>query len=93
MSADDKLRELGLTLPDVPTPVATYVSFKRVGDMVYLSGQGPKRADGTYPTGKVGRDVTVEEAQALLDKWCATRADTRMRATANGKSTVATLRR
>lgn len=36
-------------------------------------------------------DVSVEEAQALLDKWCATRADTRMRATANGKSTVATL--
>jgi len=36
-------------------------------------------------------DVTVEEAQARLDKWCATRGDTRMRATANGKSTVATL--
>ena len=62
MSAEDRLKELGLTLPEVPTPVATYVSFKRVGDMVYLSGQGPKRADGTYPTGKVGRDVTVEEA-------------------------------
>jgi hypothetical protein len=44
MSAEDKLKELGLTLPDVPTPVATYVSFKQVGDIVYLSGQGPKRA-------------------------------------------------
>ena len=62
MSAEQRLRDLGLTLKDAPTPVATYVSFKRVGDMVYLSGQGPKRADGTYPTGKVGRDVTVEEA-------------------------------
>ena len=62
MSADDKLRELGLTLPDVPTPVATYVSFKRVGDFIYLSGQGPKRADGTYPTGKVGADVSIEDA-------------------------------
>ena len=62
MSADQKLKDLGLSLPDVPSPVATYVSFKRVGDMVYLSGQGPKRADGTYPTGKVGADVTVEEA-------------------------------
>ncbi|MEN5082547.1 RidA family protein [Bosea sp. TWI1241] len=62
MSADEKLRSLGLTLPQVPNPVATYVSFKRVGDMVYLSGQGPKRADGTYPTGKVGGDVSLEEA-------------------------------
>ena len=62
MSAEDRLKELGLTLPDVPTPVATYVSFKQVGDLVYLSGQGPKRADGTYPTGKVGKDVTIEEA-------------------------------
>lgn len=62
MSAEQKLAELGLKLPDVPSPVATYVSFKRVGDMVYLSGQGPKRADGTYPTGKVGADVSIEEA-------------------------------
>lgn len=62
MSAEQKLKELGLSLPDVPSPVATYVSFKRVGDMLYLSGQGPKRADGTYPTGKVGADVSIEEA-------------------------------
>ncbi|MGO4403025.1 RidA family protein [Bosea sp. RAF48] len=62
MSAEDRLKELGLTLPEVPTPVATYVSFKQVGDIVYLSGQGPKRADGTYPTGKVGADVTIEQA-------------------------------
>lgn len=62
MSAEDRLKELGLTLPEVPSPVATYVSFKQVGDMLYLSGQGPKRADGTYPTGKVGKDVTIEEA-------------------------------
>ncbi len=62
MSAEQKLKELGLTLPDVPAPVATYVSFKQVGDMLYLSGQGPKRGDGTYPTGKVGADVTIEQA-------------------------------
>lgn len=62
MSAEQKLKELGLELPNAPTPVATYVSFKRAGDIVYLSGQGPKRADGTYPTGKVGADVSIEEA-------------------------------
>ena len=62
MSAEDKLSELGLALPTVPTPVANYVPFRRAGDMVYLSGQGPRKADGSYHTGKVGRDVTWEEA-------------------------------
>jgi enamine deaminase RidA (YjgF/YER057c/UK114 family) len=62
MSAEEKLRELGLALPTVPTPVANYVPFRRAGDIVYLSGQGPRKADGSYHTGKVGRDVTWEEA-------------------------------
>jgi len=62
MSPEDKLKELGLTLPTVPTPVANYVPFRRAGDIVYLSGQGPRKADGSYHTGKVGRDVTWEEA-------------------------------
>ena len=62
MTPEAKLAKLGLTLPTVPTPVANYVPFKRNGNTVYLSGQGPRRADGTMCTGKVGRDVTVEEA-------------------------------
>ncbi len=62
MSPEDKLKELGLALPTVPTPVANYVPFRRAGDIVYLSGQGPRKADGSYHTGKVGRDVTWEEA-------------------------------
>ena len=62
MSADAKLAELKLTLPTVPTPVATYVPFKRDGNTIYLSGQGPRKPDGGYHLGKVGRDVTVEQA-------------------------------
>src|SRR5205085_4411525 len=62
MSPDDKLEELGLALPTVPTPIANYVPFKRAGDVAYLSGQGPRKPDGSYHTGKVGRDVTWEEA-------------------------------
>jgi enamine deaminase RidA (YjgF/YER057c/UK114 family) len=62
MSPEDKLKELGLTLPTVPTPVANYVPFKRAGDVVYLSGQGPRKPDGSFHVGKVGRDVTWEEA-------------------------------
>jgi enamine deaminase RidA (YjgF/YER057c/UK114 family) len=62
MSAEDNLRKLGLTLPVVPSPIANYVRFKRAGDMVYLSGQGPRRPDGSQATGKVGAGVAWEEA-------------------------------
>ncbi len=62
MSAQENLAKLGLTLPDVPAPIANYVRHKRAGDMVYLSGQGPRRPDGSQATGKVGADVTWQEA-------------------------------
>jgi enamine deaminase RidA (YjgF/YER057c/UK114 family) len=62
MSAEQKLAELGLTLPALPKPIGNYVPFKRAGDIIYLSGQGPRRPDGGPITGKVGRDVTVEDA-------------------------------
>src|SRR3954467_493322 len=62
MSAEDKLKELGLTLPTVPTPVANYVTFRRAGDIVYFSGQGARQADGSYHTGQLGQGVTWEEA-------------------------------
>jgi len=42
--------------------MANYVSFKRDGRTLYLSGQGPRRSDGSMATGKVGRDVSTEEA-------------------------------
>jgi len=57
-----KLSEMGLSLPALPTPKGNYVPFKRVGEMVYLSGQGPRKADGGSHTGKVGDGVSIEEA-------------------------------
>jgi len=62
MTPEAKLTSMGLTLPEIPKPVGTYVPFKISGNTLYLSGQGPRRADGAFVTGKVGRDVTVEEA-------------------------------
>ncbi|MDR4308257.1 RidA family protein [Chelatococcus sambhunathii] len=62
MSAEKKLAELGLTLPQTYKPVATYVPAKRVGDLLFLSGQGPRLPDGSHHVGKVGADVSVEEA-------------------------------
>ena len=62
MTPEAKLKALGLTLPVLPKPVANYVPWKRAGDMLYLSGQGPRQPDGGYPKGKVGKDITVEQA-------------------------------
>jgi len=62
MNAEQKLAQLGLVLPPVPAPVANYVPFRRDGNVIYLSGQGPRMPDGTFVVGKVGRDVTADEA-------------------------------
>ena len=58
----DRLEALGLPLLEPAAPVGTYVPFKLSGNMLYLSGQGPRQADGRLMTGKVGQDVSVTEA-------------------------------
>jgi enamine deaminase RidA (YjgF/YER057c/UK114 family) len=59
MGAEDRLAELKLELPPAPKPVATYVTALRVGDLLYVSGHGPLRPDGTMFTGKLGDDLDV----------------------------------
>jgi enamine deaminase RidA (YjgF/YER057c/UK114 family) len=62
-SAEQRLRERGIELPRVP-PVAgvNNVPFVRTGNLVFLSGLGPSRPEGGLATGKVGHDVTVDDA-------------------------------
>jgi enamine deaminase RidA (YjgF/YER057c/UK114 family) len=62
MSADQRLADLGLTLPPPAKPLGNYVPFRLAGNLLYLSGVGPRRADETMITGKVGADLTVEQA-------------------------------
>jgi enamine deaminase RidA (YjgF/YER057c/UK114 family) len=62
MSAEARLKELGIVLPSVPSPVANYVPYRIVNNLLYLSGQGPRDENGNMLTGKVGADVTVDEA-------------------------------
>jgi enamine deaminase RidA (YjgF/YER057c/UK114 family) len=64
MTPEAKLAAMGLILPEVPKPVGSYLPYKTSGDILYLSGQGPMRADGSFGVGRVGRDVTVDEANA-----------------------------
>jgi enamine deaminase RidA (YjgF/YER057c/UK114 family) len=62
MTPEAKLAEMGLTLPDVPKPVANYVPYKRDGNTLYLSGQGPRDKNGKFALGTVGKDVSVKDA-------------------------------
>lgn len=61
MSATERLTELGITLPNAAAPVANYVRAVRTGDLVFLSGHGPRRPEGGNVTGKLGRDLSTEE--------------------------------
>ena len=60
MSAEARLQELGLELPEPPDPVASYVTFVRTGNLVYTSGHGPLLSDGGFVTGKIGIDLDVD---------------------------------
>ena len=64
MSADARLDELNLTLPPTPKPVATYETAVRHGDLLFVSGHGPLRSDGTMHTGKLGASLDVAAGQA-----------------------------
>lgn len=58
----DRLKALGITLPDAPPPIANFVTHVQEGKLLFLSGQGPTEGDGRLHTGKVGGDVGVEAA-------------------------------
>ena len=63
MSAEAKLKKLGIDLGTVSAPVANYVNAVRTGNLLFLAGKGPRvDASGTRPVGKVGRDINVEQA-------------------------------
>ena len=66
MGAEARLKEKNITLPQPATPVANYVLAVRVGNLLFLAGHGPVRTPGTHSvTGKVGKDLTVEQGYAV----------------------------
>ena len=62
MRVEDKLKELGITLPPVATPAAAYVPFVRTGNLVFLSGHIAKK-DGKPWVGQLGRTMQTEEGK------------------------------
>jgi enamine deaminase RidA (YjgF/YER057c/UK114 family) len=60
MSAEARLKELKIMLPPLPKPVANYLPYRLAGNVLYLSGQGP-RENGVSLVGKLGADISLEE--------------------------------
>jgi len=60
MKVEEKLKQMGIELPNPPTPLANYVPAVRTGNLVFLSGHGPVKSDGSMIIGRVGQDLNVE---------------------------------
>jgi enamine deaminase RidA (YjgF/YER057c/UK114 family) len=58
---DKKLKDLGIELYAPSKPMGNYVKAVRTGNLLYLAGHGPTKADGSNITGKVGKDLTIEQ--------------------------------
>lgn len=60
-SPAENLQKLGIVLPKPTSPIANYVKYVQSGNLLFLSGHGPSKADGTYMIGKLGTDLTVAQ--------------------------------
>ena len=61
MDIEKKLKELSIELPNAPDPVGAYVAFKKVNNLLFISGQLPISNDGKMIKGKIGKDLTLED--------------------------------
>ncbi len=58
---EQRLEQMGITLPSASAPAANYVNAVRTGNLLFLAGKGPSNPDGTLTTGKLGETLTVEQ--------------------------------
>ena len=63
MEIEKKLKELSIELPNAPDPVGAYVAFKKVHNLLFISGQLPISNDGKMIKGQIGKDLTLEDGQ------------------------------
>ena len=76
---EQRLAELGYTLPPPPPPAGNYLPVTRSGKIMWLAGVGSRRADGSRITGKLGADLTTDQGYEAA-RWCALNLLTRLKA-------------
>ena len=70
MTAENNLKKLNISLPKAPEPVGAYVAYKKVGNLLFISGQLPIDANGNMTKGKIGNELKLEDGM-LASKLCA----------------------
>ena len=90
MSATDNLARLGLSLPQPPEPMANYVPWRMGGNLLFLSGVGPRTAQGVMTHGKVGQALTIEQGYDAA-KLCGLNLIANMRAALGSLDRVDTI--
>ena len=63
MTAEDNLKNLNIKLPKAPKPVGAYVAYKKIGNLVFISGQISLRPNGDLIKGKIGSDLSLEQGK------------------------------
>ena len=69
MNLEDKLKELNIVLPNAPDPVGAYVAYKKIGNLLFISGQLPISNDGEILKGKIGKNLKLEDGMKA-SKFC-----------------------
>lgn len=67
-TADERFNKLGLTLPPAPKPMGVYKPFLQLGNLVYVSGHGTVREDGSLIKGRIGQDLTEDAGKAAAQQ-------------------------
>lgn len=67
-TADERFNKLGLALPPAPQPLGVYKPFLQVGNLVYVSGHGTVREDGSLIKGRIGQDLTEDAGKAAAQQ-------------------------
>ena len=83
MNALENIKKLNLEIPDAPAPVGAYVAYKKVGKLLYISGQLPISNEGKIIKGKIGKDLTLEDGQKA-SKYCAINIIAQVKKALNG---------
>ena len=68
--SEKAIKDLGIEIPNAPDPVGAYVAFKKVGKLIFISGQLPINKDGNPIKGKIGKELSIEDGQRAA-KFCA----------------------
>ena len=79
----DNLKKLNIEIPNAPNPVGSYVAYKKIGNLLFISGQLPIGSDGKMIKGKVGNELTLEDAQKA-SKLCVINILAQLKKAVNG---------